>query len=609
MPSPVYFEPWHGHRKRCVRRSGLPPTVGLFRPRQRLGPHRAAEVGAHGRDGVEGLAVAEDEQALVGQELQPVRELRRRAELHRRRRVVGDVRHERAQRGAGLRRERDEPAPAPSLSRKSRRSVVCGQAWRSLMRVLLGWRTGMPACTAGRHQAFRDRERLHRHGVGGAADGAEAAADAALVVLDHRRQRQAVASGARRRADVACRPSRSSVLERHDGEAVLGADVDAAVAQDALLRVVDRLHVADEAARGLLRWPRRGRSRSRPRRCPVRRPTSSVGGGPRSRRLEARDHPVARRGDLLDRRACARGVPPPPLEVLVDRAGGAFAVGDGLDEVPRAERDVAAGEDAGRGGGQRGRIDLDRARRASGRRRPRGFRNERSALLADGEDAGVGLERRARRRRRSAGRSGRWRRRRSGRRAARPPTAPVAEEAQRAAARKERMPSFRASSNSSCPCVVRSTGISSKFSSETIVTSRAPAAQGRSRRVERLFDAGVGCGRRARSRSSSSARGVSRRAVRAASKATKPPPMTTTRRPSVHAVAAVDVQQVVDRLHDAVEFDAGDLQVAALRDADREEDGARSPRGAGSRGRSSGSAACRAEVDAEREDLVDLRRG
>ena len=36
------------------------------------------------------------------------------------------------------------------------------------------------------------------------------------------------------------------------------------------------------------------------------------------------------------------------------------------------------------------------------------------------------------------------------------------------------MPSRRASSNSSCPCVVRSTGISSKLSSETIVTSAAP---------------------------------------------------------------------------------------------------------------------------------------
>ena len=31
VPSPVYFEPWHGHWNRCVSRSGLPPTVGRLR--------------------------------------------------------------------------------------------------------------------------------------------------------------------------------------------------------------------------------------------------------------------------------------------------------------------------------------------------------------------------------------------------------------------------------------------------------------------------------------------------------------------------------------------------------------------------------------------------
>ncbi len=40
---------------------------------------------------------------------------------------------------------------------------------------------------------------------------------------------------------------------------------------------------------------------------------------------------------------------------------------------------------------------------------------------------------------------------------------------------RNRTPSRCASSNSSCPWVVRSTGISSKFSRETTVTSRAPA--------------------------------------------------------------------------------------------------------------------------------------
>ncbi len=41
----------------------------------------------------------------------------------------------------------------------------------------------------------------------------------------------------------------------------------------------------------------------------------------------------------------------------------------------------------------------------------------------------------------------------------------------------------------------------------------------------------------------------------------------------VHAVAAVDVQQVVHRLDDTVQLDAGHLQVAPARHADGEEDG------------------------------------
>ncbi len=48
-----------------------------------------------------------------------------------------------------------------------------------------------------------------------------------------------------------------------------------------------------------------------------------------------------------------------------------------------------------------------------------------------------------------------------------------------------------------------------------------------------------------------------RSAMRAASNATKPPPITTTVLPRVDPVAAVHVEQVVDRLHDAVELDAG----------------------------------------------------
>ena len=74
----------------------------------------------------------------------------------------------------------------------------------------------------------------------------------------------------------------------------------------------------------------------------------------------------------------------------------------------------------------------------------------------------------------------------------------------------------------------------------------------------------------------------------------------------VHPVAAVHVQEVVDRLHDAVQLDAGDVEVAPLRDADREEDGLEAA--AAQLGQAVGGRERRAEPesDAEREDPVDL---
>ena len=75
----------------------------------------------------------------------------------------------------------------------------------------------------------------------------------------------------------------------------------------------------------------------------------------------------------------------------------------------------------------------------------------------------------------------------------------------------------------------------------------------------------------------------------------------------VHPVAAVHVEEVVDGLHDAVELDARDLQVAALRDADGEEDGLEAVARAARRGRrTSVRRDARAQGHAEREDLLDL---
>ncbi len=89
------------------------------------------------------------------------------------------------------------------------------------------------------------------------------------------------------------------------------------------------------------------------------------------------------------------------------------------------------------------------------------------------------------------------------------------------------MPSFFDSSNSSCPCVVWSTGISAKLSSETIVTSVAPPrmaarAESKASFIRASVSPASSCASSSRPR---------RSAVRAASKATKPPPITTTRRP------------------------------------------------------------------------------
>ena len=199
---------------------------------------------------------------------------------------------------------------------------------------------------------------------------------------------------------------------------------------------------------------------------------------------------------------------------------------------------------AGRRRRRRRRRHRARRSRASSRRpgssRPAsastpssGFRNERSGFWPMARMQASAVERRGRRRRRSAGRSGRSRRRRRGPSAARRPRG--------APSPRKRFGPRRG--RKATPSLLRLL--------ELLVPLRRPedrhlvevlerddrhlggaAAQGRARRVERLLERGRRPRpRRRRGRRRSSSRPKTRSAVRAASKATKPPPMTTTRRP------------------------------------------------------------------------------
>src|SRR5579884_3077480 len=131
--------------------------------------------------------------------------------------------------------------PVPTLSSHARRVDPC--------------RHGHSACAV---FAFPNsfmlfiKENLHRHCVGGTADRAQPAADALFVVLDHGREFfggtvepvELVNSGA-----VAV--FERDLLERDQLQAMLRTNIDTAVAQHALLRVVDGLDVAIQAARCL----------------------------------------------------------------------------------------------------------------------------------------------------------------------------------------------------------------------------------------------------------------------------------------------------------------------------------------------------------------------
>ena len=118
--------------------------------------------------------------------------------------------------------------------------------------------------------------------------------------------------------------------------------------------------------------------------------------------------------------------------------------------------------------------------------------------------------------------------------------------------------------------MVRSTGISSKLSSETTVTSVAPPRSAARAESSASFSAGVGLGADSeRRRQLGLAADAQRRAsgVERDEAAADHDHATA----EIDAVAAIDVEEVVDRLDDAVELDAGNLQIASARHADRQE--------------------------------------
>ena len=288
-----------------------------------------------------------------GRNFRPSGKLGRQPELHRRRRVVRDVRHERPQRGRGLAASATTPAPVPSLQQEV-------ATIRGLVGVVAHGRVSLSALAWLRRAALRDREPLHRHRVGRAADRAQAAADAAVVVLDHRGERQARPPRRARRARArAPRRDRASRTARSRGST--------------------RGRRPRSGCRGRTSPGRRSSARGRRGSAP---PVASAGvgvvagldlrdaGAPadveRRRRLaierarSRRSSGSARSGSsrCRDRASTPRAV---AGEVLVDRARGALAVGDRLDQIARPERDVAAGEDARRGRRERVRVDPDRA--------------------------------------------------------------------------------------------------------------------------------------------------------------------------------------------------------------------------------------------------------
>ena len=93
--------------------------------------------------------------------------------------------------------------------------------------------------------------------------------------------------------------------------------------------------------------------------------------------------------------------------------------------------------------------------------------------------------------------------------------------------------------------------------------------------------------------------------MRAASKATLPPPTTTTRSPEVDPEALVDVEEVLDRAQHSVELVAREIEVTPAPGADREEHASCRASRSVERGVAP-DAEPELDVDAELEDGVDL---
>ena len=162
-----------------------------------------------------------------------------------------------------------------------------------------------------------DLERLHRDGAGRAALGAQAAADAARLVLHDRAQLDASAPSASRtasRSGVPLQAARAGTSARH----AFGTDLDAAAAEDAALGVEDRLDVAPQAARRfearlLLAVAFLDLAEARCGARPAARAPPGAGSGRSGRRARSScDRPEARRArGARRRRRATRGSPAP----------------------------------------------------------------------------------------------------------------------------------------------------------------------------------------------------------------------------------------------------------------------------------------------------------
>src|ERR1700709_2635957 len=126
-----------------------------------------------------------------------------------------------------------------------------------VMFVVISGRPLRPAAAAAAGAGLRDHELLHVPGAGRAALGAQAAVQADVLVLDHHAARLELARDVEVLRQIEGRrlqprTQAGFVPRRRERDAVHRADVHGGVALDAGVAVEDRLHVAVQAAAGLL---------------------------------------------------------------------------------------------------------------------------------------------------------------------------------------------------------------------------------------------------------------------------------------------------------------------------------------------------------------------